>query len=35
MNKSKTDYEWVKLVLEAKKLGFSIEEIRAFLNGVR
>jgi hypothetical protein len=26
------DYEWVALIIEAKKLGMSIEEIRLFLS---
>lgn len=27
------DYEWVMLILEAKKLGLQKEEIRRFLDG--
>ncbi|MCQ6277638.1 anti-repressor SinI family protein [Bacillus sp. EB600] len=26
------DYEWVRLILEAKQLGLTIEEVRDFLN---
>jgi hypothetical protein len=29
----KVDHEWVKLILEAKKLGIAKEEIRIFLGG--
>ncbi|HAM81668.1 anti-repressor SinI family protein [Ornithinibacillus bavariensis] len=31
VSKTELDYEWVALIIEAKKLGMSIEEIRLFL----
>jgi DNA-binding transcriptional MerR regulator len=30
-NGLKLDYEWIKLIKEAKNLGMSVEEIRLFL----
>ena len=32
--KAEPDYEWIQLVLEAKKLGIEKEEIRSFLLGL-
>lgn len=33
MKKDQLDQQWLTLILEAKKIGLSVEEIRNFLHG--
>ena len=33
MKKEQVDQQWFTLILEAKKIGLSVEEIRNFLHG--